>query len=48
MVMDVVWNAGYGIDIDFQSNPNYPFFLAATENFRYVADVHLTVRILSI
>lgn len=46
MVMDVVFNSGYGIDIDFQSNPNYPFFVNARQNFEYVADQHITVRML--
>jgi hypothetical protein len=46
MVMDVVWNSGYGIDIDFQTNPSYPFFINAKNNFEYVSMQHFTVRLL--
>lgn len=47
MVMDVVWNCGYGIDIDFQSNPDNSFFVRAIKNFEYVSNLHFTVRMLS-
>jgi hypothetical protein len=41
MTMDVVWNGAYGIDIDFQNNPNFPFFVRTMENFKNISDFNL-------
>lgn len=47
MTMDVVWNGAYGIDIDFQNNPNFPFFVRTMENFKNIADFNLFFKFMS-
>ena len=47
MTMDAVWNGAYGIDIDFQSNPDFPFLTRTIEIFKSLSNLNLLFKFLS-